>query len=272
VRLFVTGLGGYLGHAIAAATPGEVAGTIRHQSAPRGTQAFRVDVRDTRAIAAALREVGPDAVVHTAFVQQGDELTSINVEGSAVVASAARRAGLRLVHVSSDAIFAGELGRPVCEADPPRPTTAYGASKAEAELAVSAAHPEAVIVRTSLIYGGERPSIHELRALHPASAFYSDAVRCPVVAPELAAALIELASLPHVHGPLHVAGPDAVSRLEFARLIVAAYGGDPATVQGTVRPAGYPGDVELDCSRAAAILRTRFRGVREVLAPGTRTL
>jgi dTDP-4-dehydrorhamnose reductase len=173
VRIFVTGLGGYLGHAIAAVASSEVAGTIRAKPAPRGTQAFRIDVRDAPAITDAFAEVRPDAVVHTAFVQQGDDLRSINIEGSVVVASAARAAGLRLVHISSDAIFPGELGRAVREEDPPAPVTAYGASKAEAELAVVAAHPDAVLVRTSLIYGGERPSIHELRALDPASVFYS---------------------------------------------------------------------------------------------------
>ena len=67
-------------------------------------------------------------------------------------------------------------------------------------------------------------------------------------------------------GPLNVAGADAVSRLEFARLVVAARGGDPDAVRGGPHPPGRPGDCALDCSRAAALLRTRLRGVRDVLA------
>jgi len=268
MRLFVTGLGGYLGRAVAAAATGEVAGTVRGGPAPPGTRAFRVDVRDEPAIVAALAAARPDAVVHTAYVQAGDGLRSVNVDGAAVVAEAARAAGARLVHVSSDAIFPGGLGRPVREDDPPRPVTDYAASKADAETAVAAAHPGAAIVRTSLIYGGDEPSNHERRALDPAHAFFADEIRCPIVAGDLAAALIELAALPDVHGPLHVAGADAVSRLEFARLIAAANGRDPGSVRGAAAPPGRPTDVELDCTLAARLLRTRLRGVREVLGAG----
>jgi len=267
LRLFVTGLGGYLGHAIAATAAGhEIAGTIRSTPAPPGTRAFGVDVRDEAAVGAALDDARPDAVIHTAYVQGGDDERSVNVDGAAVVARAAAARGVRLVHLSSDVIFTGDLGRALREEDPPAPMTAYGATKAEAEAVVTAADPGAVLVRTSLIYGGAEPSNHERRALDPAMRFYDDEIRCPVVAGDLAGAVVELAGMPAVSGPLNVAGTDAMSRLEFARLVVAARGGDPDAVRGGPHPPGRPGDCTLDCSRAAALLRTRLRGVRDVLA------
>ena len=55
--------------------------------------------------------------------------------------------------------------------------------------------------------------------------FYDDEIRCPVQVDDLAAALVELAATAH-HGPLHVAGADAVDRATFARLIAAAAGLD----------------------------------------------
>jgi dTDP-4-dehydrorhamnose reductase len=266
LRLFVTGLGGYLGRAIAApAPPGMVSGTVRSTPAPPGTRGFRLDVRDGAAVAAALDQARPDAVVHTAYVQGGDDERSINVDGAAAVARAAAGRGLRLVHLSSDVIFGGDLGRPLREEDAPAPMTTYGATKADAEVAVTAAHPGAVLVRTSLIYGGAEPSNHERRALDPDMTFYADEIRCPIAVADLAAAVIELAALPHVAGPLHVAGADAVSRLEFARLVAAAHGLDPDALRGGPHPPGRPGDCTLDCSRARALLRTRLRGVREVL-------
>jgi dTDP-4-dehydrorhamnose reductase len=169
------------------------------------------------------------------------------------------------VHLSSDLVFAGDLGRPVREDDAVGPLTDYGRSKADAEAVVIAEDPGAVLVRTSLIYGGAEPSDHERRALDPEMTFYEDEIRCPVAAGDLAAALVELAARDDVHGPLHVAGADAVSRLEFARLVAAAHGRDPALVRGGTRPPGRPGHITLDCSRARALLRTRVRGVREVL-------
>lgn len=272
MRLFVTGLGGYLGRAIAAAAapPGHlVSGTVRSSPAPPGTRAFRADVRDADQIAAALDAARPEAVIHTAYVQGGDEERSINVDGARVVARACAERGLRLVHLSTDVIFSGDLGRPLREDDPPSPVTAYGATKADAEASVAATDPGAVLVRTSLIHGGAEPSNHERRALDPAMTFYDDEIRCPVAAPDLAAAVIELARRPEITGPLHVAGADAVSRLEFARLIVASRGGDPDSVRGGPRPPGRPGDCALDCSRAAELLKARLRGVRDVLGePG----
>jgi dTDP-4-dehydrorhamnose reductase len=267
VRLFVTGLGGYLGRAVAVAAPDGVvvSGTVREPPAPAATRAFHVDIRDAAAMESALDAARPDAVIHTAYVQGGDDERSINVDGAGVVARACAARGLRLVHLSSDAIFAGDLGRPLREDDPPTPVTAYGATKAEAEAVVAAADPGAVLVRTSLIFGGAEPSNHERRALDPGLTFYADEIRCPVAAPDLAAAVIELAGRPEIAGPLNVAGADAVSRLEFARLVVAARGGDAGTVRGGPHPPGRPGDCALDCSRAAGVLGVRLRGVREVL-------
>lgn len=268
MRLFVTGLAGYLGQALAGGAGGagiEVSGTVRTRPAPAGPRSFRVDVRDERAVADAIAAVAPDALVHAAYVRDGAEAWSVNVDGSAAVARAAAAAGVRLVHMSSDVVFAGDLDRPLRENDPLAPVNAYGESKVAAEAAVLAACPEAVLVRTSLIYGGAEPSTYELSALEPAQTFYDDEVRCPVVAGDLAAALLELAALPGISGPLHVAGADAVSRLEFARLIAAARGGDPLAVRGGPRPPGRAGDLRLDCARAGSLLRVRLRGVREVL-------
>jgi dTDP-4-dehydrorhamnose reductase len=255
VRVFVTGFGGYLGRAVAALEPDAVGITGRAAA----------DIRDASAVAAALDATQPDVVLHTAYVQDGPEAASINIDGSANVARAAHERGLRLVHVSTDVVFSGDLGRPISEDDPVDPVTEYGRTKAEAEAAVRAAHPGAVIVRTSLIYGGAAPSRHEQVALDPSKTFYEDEIRCPVAAPDLAAAMLELAERSDVGGLLHVAGADAVSRAEFARLVAAANGRDPAGIRAAPRPAGRPGDLRLDCSSAKSLLRTRLRGAREVL-------
>jgi dTDP-4-dehydrorhamnose reductase len=136
--------------------------------------------------------------------------------------------------------------------------TDYGRAKAEAEARVARAHPQALIVRTSLIYGGAEPSKHEATARDPSFTFFTNEIRNPIQAGDLAEALLELAEL-DVSGPLHVAGADAVSRAEFAELIT----GSP--VASAPAPPTRPLDCSLDSSRAQALLRTRLRGVREVL-------
>jgi dTDP-4-dehydrorhamnose reductase len=273
-KLLVTGASGYLGAATAAAATAagwEVVGTHRRR-APDGVRSVALDVRDAAAVGALVAAEAPDAVIHTAYLQRGDEAHAVNADGAAHVAVATRAAGARLVHVSSDAIFAGDGDRPLREDDPADPVTEYGATKAAAEPLVAAAHPGALLARTSLIYGGRGhdPSPHEELALAAARgerdvAFFTDEIRSPIQVDDLAAALVELAATDTPAGPLHVAGADAVSRLAFARLIVTARGEDAAGLRGRPAPPGRPRHCPLDSSRARSLLRVRLRGVHEVL-------
>ena len=275
MRLFVTGLAGYLGSHLARAAVAagwEVAGTVHSGVAPdRRWRALALDVRDRDAVVRAVRAVAPDAVVHTAYRMGDDERArAVNVAGSAAVAAGAAAAGARLVHLSTDVVFSGRQGRPIREDDPPDPVTGYGAGKAEAERAVAGEHPGALLVRTSLLYGGDRPGTHEQVALTVArgerdQAFFTDEVRCPIAVDDLAGGLLELAVL-DLTGPLHVAGPDVLDRLELARLLARAHGADPSGLRGSEGGPDRPKACVLDSSRATALLRTRLRGVEEVLA------
>ena len=166
------------------------------------------------------------------------------------------------MHLSTDVVFDGLKGAPYVEDDPLSPVTEYGRAKAEAESRVAAAHPQALIVRTSLIVR-RAPSRRSTRlaARDPSFTFFTNEIRTPVQVGDLAEALLELAEL-DVSGPLHVAGADAVSRAEFAELIT----GRP--VASAPAPPTRPLDCSLDSSRAQALIRTRLRGVREVFADG----
>jgi dTDP-4-dehydrorhamnose reductase len=261
--IFITGLAGYLGSELAqtaGAAEWQVSGTVYEQPGPPGAR--RVDVRDRGAMGAAIAEEAPDVVVHTAY-RRHDE--SVTVDGARVVAEAAAHAGARLIHLSSDLVFSGGLGRPLTEDDPPDPLPGYGEWKARAEALVAGAHPEALLVRTSLIYGEKRVSDHEQVALDNAVTFFTDEYRNPVEVGDLAEAILELA-VQDVTGPLHVAGADAMDRLELARLFVERRQRDPDVLRGGPGDPDRPKDCRLDSSRAQALLRTPLRGAREVLA------
>jgi dTDP-4-dehydrorhamnose reductase len=247
LKIHVTGATGFLGRELMSLVP--------------DATGERVEVRDEVPVRALFERLRPDVVVHTAYRQEGPDAWAVTVDGAENVAHAARAVGARLLHLSTDVVFDGRKGSPYLEEDKPCPVTEYGRAKAESERRVRASHPDALVVRTSLIVGGagHEPSKHELAALDPAMVFYEDEIRCPIQVGDLANALLELAQL-DVTGVLHVAGAHAVSRADFAELVAGR------AIRRAPAPPGRPLDCSLDCSSARSLLRTELRGVRSVLA------
>ncbi|MET8121249.1 sugar nucleotide-binding protein [Micromonospora sp. NPDC005189] len=230
-----------------------------------GVHARRLDVTDRAAVRALVAQVRPDAVVSTPY--RYDDWT-VTADGAAHVAVAAAEVGARLVHVSSDALHAGRP-EPYADDVPPTPVNAYGAAKAAAETAVRAIDPGAALVRTSLILGEGSKQIQLSRdALAGRATLFTDQIRCPVDVTDLADAVLELVDSAYA-GPLNVAGPDAVSRAELGLLVAERFDLDAAGLKTTTSAAAGmagPTEVRLDSTRAAGLLRTRLRGVRELLS------
>ena len=262
MKLFVTGGAGYLGAELCrlAVERGDEVLTTRFRTAPSHGRAVDLDVRDTAAVERILMRHGPDAVIHTAYVQHGEAMHGTIVRGSHAVAAASHRAGARLLHLSTDLVFDGEHGAPYTEDDEPRPVMAYGAAKLEAEHVVLRAHPAATLVRTSLLYCKPNGPQERL-ALRDDVEFYTDEIRCPTRVDELATALLELTEHGHA-GPLHVAAPTAVSRYDLARALRTAAGADADTVRGAPGPAtGRAKNVAVDSARAEALLGRVLSGI-----------
>lgn len=259
--MYITGGAGFLGR--------HLIGT----EAARGWEVIAppsssLDIRRADAVLDDIREWRPNAVVHLAY--RRDDRPTI-VVGSTNVARAAASIGARLVHLSTDVVFAGR-SRAYSETDRPDPVTDYGRWKAQAEIDVVAAHPGAVLVRTSLIYGTERLAPIQIDVADAATgrrpmAFFTDEIRCPVHALDLARVVALLAERPDVTGPLHVAGPDAIDRFSFATRMATWMGHETSRLQrSTIAESSLlrPARIELDTSLAAS-LGFRCRSLSDAL-------
>ncbi len=275
-RIFITGGTGYLGRVLTrqASLAGHSVMASYHTQPPPPDLAnwLPLDVRDPLAVEELLERLRPEVVIHTAYRQGGPDLLPVTAIGAGNVARAAAAIGARLIHLSTDVVFDGEREGAYTEDDPPSPISAYGAAKAQAEALVAAAHPGAVLVRTSLIYGFapiDRISqfVLDVATGRSPERLFTDEIRCPIYVEDLAAALLELTTLP-CSGPLHVAGAEALSRYAFGILIARAWNVDPSGIQGALSADSSvrrPRNCALDSSRAQQLLRTRLRGASEVL-------
>jgi dTDP-4-dehydrorhamnose reductase len=179
---------------------------------------------------------------------------AVNADGPRLLAAACAAANVPLIHVSTDYVFAGDADRPYEPADPVRPRSAYGATKAAGEDAVLGSGARAWVVRTSWVYGayGDNfvKTMAKLAASRDTLSVVDDQRGSPTWTGDLADGLLALASRvvsddPPAEHLLHCTGSGETTWCGFARAVFEELGLDPARVHpcGTEefpRPAPRP--------------------------------
>jgi dTDP-4-dehydrorhamnose reductase len=221
-----------------------------------------LDIASSEAVAQVLDCQRPWAVINAAGYGRVDDAERApqacfreNAVGAEVLARACAAAGIPLVTFSSDLVFDGRKGEAYSETDPINPTTVYGASKAEAERRVLAAHPGALVVRTSAFFGPWDRHNAVWKILNTLAAGQRVEVGTEIVSPTYVPDLVhEVLNLliDGAAGLWHLANPGALSWNELA--LRAAH------------LAGYDEDL-ITASPARPILSTALTSARGVLLP-----
>ena len=158
VRILITGASGLLGLNLALSTAGshEVYGVTHHHllyNAP--FHVLQADLLERGALERLLDTVQPDWIIHCAALANLDDCEAepdlayhLNAElpgrlATLVAKGGARAKGIRLVHISTDAVFDGIQGD-YSEEDTPNPLGVYARTKLAGERAVTAANPQAM--------------------------------------------------------------------------------------------------------------------------------
>lgn len=174
-----------------------------------------------------------------------------NALGPAVLAAETVKAGLPMLHVSTDYVFAGDKAGPYDEDDPVGPLGVYGASKLAGEIAVRTGNPRHAIVRTAWVFSAHRTNfvrtILRLAAEQPVVRVVDDQHGCPTSAADLAAALATIAirlahEVPGPVGTYHFVNAGATTWCGLAREVVSgsrARGGASAEI-APITTADYP--------------------------------
>jgi dTDP-4-dehydrorhamnose reductase len=174
MRVFVTGVGGQLGHdvvnelcnrsydAIGSDIQAVYSG-VQDGSAVVSVPYVQLDITDKDAVSKTIEEIHPDVIIHcaawTAVDAAEDEenkpkVDAINHLGTQYIAEAAKAVDAKMVYISTDYVFDGQGERPwepddKCYA----PLNVYGKSKLDGEMAVSAILSKFFIVRIAWVFG-----------------------------------------------------------------------------------------------------------------------
>ena len=161
----------------------------------------------------------------------------VNADLPGELAEASRRLDVRMVHLSTDAVFDGTHG-PYTETDQANPMSAYARSKWAGEQAVAAANPQAIIARVNF-YGWSmngRRSLAEffynaLSTGKPANG-WTDVFFCPLEVNLLGGLLLEMAQQ-GLEGLYHVVSSECLSKYDFGCRVARAFGFDETLIRPT---------------------------------------
>ncbi len=238
MRLLITGTSGLLGLNLGldACASHEVIGVDRNALFSTPFRMVQADLLEEGAVERVVSEHQPDAMIHCAAVADleaceanPDLAHRMNAALPKRIAALCAAHNIRLIHISTDAVFGGFKEGPYTEWDRPDPHGVYAITKLEGERAVLQAYPAATVARVNF-YGwsasGKR-SLAEffVNRLSQGSSVngFTDVRFCPLFVAHLDGILLQM--LPRqMPGVYHVVGAQAMTKYQFGVEIARQFG------------------------------------------------
>ena len=217
MKIFVTGVGGQLGHDVvndAICRGHECVGSdiaeqyagVADGSAVVTAPYVQLDITDKDAVKKAITDIKPDAIIHCAAwtavdaaedEENRDKVDRINHLGTQYIADAAKTVDAKMLYLSTDYVFDGKGERPwepddKCYA----PLNVYGQSKLDGELAVSSTLEKYFIVRIAWVFGlnGKNfiKTMIDVGKTHDTVRVVNDQIGTPTYTADLARLLVDM--------------------------------------------------------------------------------
>ena len=210
MKVFVTGIGGQLGHDIMnelAKRGYEAVGSDILEAVQSEYSYVQLDITNAEDVEKVISRVDPDVVIHCAAWTDVDaaedeenipKVRAINVNGTHNIANVCKKIDCKMIYISTDYVFNGqgiEPWTPDCKDYAPK--NVYGQSKLDGELSVSSTLDKYFIVRIAWVFGvnGNNfiKTMLDVGKKHDEVRVVSDQIGTPTYTFDLAVLLVDMA-------------------------------------------------------------------------------
>lgn len=258
MTIVVTGATGLLGEEVCNVFTG-----LGHEVVPmKGSD--HIDITVAPQVIDFVRNASPDLIVHTAAIRDPDVAEAdparaylVNSAGSRHVALAAELAGCPMVHISTDAVYDGEISGCYTEFHSTNPVSVYGHSKLAAEREVVATCLRHFILRIPVLFGATGPACSNTLLIAASRLRAGQTIRAaaeqicnPTYASDLAGAIAEIART-EFYGTYLVSNSGHTSRYTYMKRFAQLINADTSLVEpGSIheKAARRTRNTSLDCT------------------------
>jgi len=238
-------------------------------------------LKDRTTIIDLIKDLRPNFTVHTVALSSVDlcekntQLADhLHVEVTKDISKACKEVKSKLLFLSTDAVFDGELNKKYTEFDKPNPINYYGVTKLNAEKIILESSSDNVVLRTAVIYGWHKKSrftnwiLGSLMKNQQVDPFI-DQYNTPTLVDDLAIAINNVLKM-NISGLYHATGKTCLNRYDFALKIAEIFGFDknlikPVTSSEKKQNAPRPTSTCLDSTSLEKLINFDFCDIRKGL-------
>jgi len=236
MRLLITGTSGLLGLNLALEAGNEhpLTGLDRRRLANLPFEQLEADLLAAGTAEETLERLRPEALIHCAALANL-EACEADPQLAARLNAACQRRGVKMVHISTDAVFDGTKTGAYVEDDAPNPLSVYARTKLDGEAAVLQANPAAIVARVNF-YGWSMSGTRSLAEFFVNNlqagkgvAGFTDVSFCPTFVGDLAHLLLAMLEK-DLHGLFHTVGATCMSKYDFGVAVARRFGLDASLI------------------------------------------
>ena len=242
-------------------------------------KSYKIDLLDNpEEIIPIIQNIKPDYIVDTVafpsvdFCEENHSIADkLHIDATEIIAEISSKINSKLLFLSTDAVFEGELNKKYLETDIAKPVNYYGFTKLKAEEIIISASKNNVVLRTAVIYGRSPQSrftnwilsyLREQKQVDP----FIDQYNSPTLVDDLSQAIIKILKN-DISGLFHATGPTCVNRYDFALMLAKEFALDsnlvkPVTSFEKKQNAPRPISTCLDSLKLESQINFNFRDLK----------